>query len=140
MSKYLYLATLERDPDTDGYTVTFPDLPGCITEGDDLLDATDMAQDALEGFLLVLEDGEEKIPAASNWETIMAQVESSSTMVVPVKADTRIARMRDNDRAVKKTLTIPNWLDELAKEKEINFSKVLQDALKELVGVSGPRR
>lgn len=140
MSKYLYLAALERDPESEGYTVTFPDLPGCITEGDNLSEALDMAQDALEGFLLVLEDGDEEIPAASDWNTAIDQVASDSTLVVPVKADTRIARMRENERAVKKTLTIPNWLDELAKEKDINFSKVLQDSLKELVGASGPRR
>lgn len=140
MSKYLYFAVLETDIDNEGYTVTFPDLPGCITEGDTLTEALDMARDALEGYLLVLEDEKEKIPAASDWESINSQLESNSLIVTAIKADTRIARMREDSRSVKKTLTIPNWLDELAKESNINFSKVLQDALKELLNDNSSKK
>ena len=133
MKKYLYFAILEPDFDSQGFTVTFPDLPGCITEGDNLIEALDMAQDALEGYLLVLEDEKEDIPVASDWQNINTQLESSFSIVSAIKADTRIARMREDSKAVKKTLTIPNWLDELAKERNINFSQVLQDGLKDLI-------
>lgn len=131
MGKYLYFAVLDQDADASGYTVTFPDLPGCITEGDDLSESLDMARDALEGYLLVLEDLKEEIPAASDWECIKAQLESDSSIITAIKADTRIARLREDNKAVKKTLTIPNWLDEAAKERNINFSQLLQEALKE---------
>ncbi len=140
MSKYLYFAIFEPDIEDSGYTVTFPDLPGCITEGDNLSEALEMAEDALEGYLLVLEDEKEEIPIASDWTHIYSQLDSNSSIISAIKADTRIARMREESRSVKKTLTIPNWLDELAKERNINFSQVLQDGLKDLINETPSRK
>ncbi|MER2172478.1 MAG: type II toxin-antitoxin system HicB family antitoxin [Psychrobacillus psychrodurans] len=67
MTKYIFPALFEAgDEDEQGYTVSFPDLQGCITEGDTLEEAIHMAKDALAGYLLTSEEDGDKIPAASN--------------------------------------------------------------------------
>ena len=63
-TKFIYPAVFEPE-EVGGYSVSFPDLPGCFTEGDTLEDAFDMARDALGLYLAVLEDEGQTIPAAS---------------------------------------------------------------------------
>lgn len=66
MANYIFPAIFDPGDDgEDGYTVTFPDLLGCITEGDDMEEAVFMAKDALAGFLFVMEEDDDPIPAAS---------------------------------------------------------------------------
>lgn len=125
MSKYVYPAVFH--PNDDGsYTVTFPDLAGCITEGKGLADAMYMAQDALEMWLWYTEDHKENIPAPTMHLTVKAP-----EFVNLVCADTTAYRKRNDSRAVKKTLSLPAWLNAAALEKNINFSQVLQDALRD---------
>lgn len=130
MSKYVYPAVFHRNDDDGSYTVTFKDLPGCITEGHDLADAMYMAQDALEMWLWYTEDHKEAIPAPT-----MGLKVTAPDFVNFIYADTSEYRKKNDSRAVKKTLSIPAWLNAAALEKNINFSQVLQDALKERIGV-----
>ena len=108
------------------YEVYFPDLEGCYTFGDDLQDAIKMAQDVLALTLYEYEADERSIPEAS--ERSMIDLKENE-FINYVTADTLEYRKRFNSKAVKKTLTIPEWLNEAAVEAGINFSQVLQEAL-----------
>jgi len=128
MAKYVYPAVFEAE---DGmYNVSFPDLPDCYTCGDDLPDAMHMAEDALCGWLSRAEEQAKEIPAASGVNVPAAD----GAFVTLILADTDAYRRAHSNKAVKKTLTIPSWLNEAAEHRGLNFSKVLQDALCEQMG------
>lgn len=129
MAEYVYPAVFQ--PNDDGsYTVIFPNLPGCITEGKNLSNALFMAGDALAMWLWATEDLNEPIPAA----TVPQPVEAPQ-FINYVYADTDAYRKKHDSRAVKKTLSIPNWLNTMAEEAGVNFSQILQDALKARLGL-----
>lgn len=124
--KLIYPAIFEPWEDQNGYTVTFPDLPGCVTEGATLADAIQMAEDAASGWVLdELEDGREA-PAASDLQSIRAEDKNLVNLVV---LDMDSYSEKYGAKAVRKNLTIPAWLNTFAEQHSINFSKVLQDAL-----------
>lgn len=131
MAKYLYYALFE--PDEGQYSVSFPDLPGCLTCGDNMSEALYMAKDVLEGWMIGVEDDKESIPNPSEPNAIITQ---QGALVIPIEVDTKLARIKFENQSVKKTLTIPYWLDEMAKENNINFSQVLQEALKQRLGTT----
>ena len=124
MAKYVYPAIFE--PEDSLYNVSFPDLPDCYTCGDTLADAMFMAEDALSGYLARCEEKNRPIPAASVLNGI---VPVQGSVVSLVLADTEAFRRRTSEKAVKKTLSIPSWLNEAAEARHINFSAVLQQAL-----------
>ena len=112
----------------EGYSVEVPDLKGCITQGDTLEEALQMAEDAALGWLLTsVEEGEE-LPSPSNIQDIKLDGKGSfvSLLLLDLTAYTQKYGAR---KSVKKTLTIPMWLNERAEKCGINFSKTLQDAL-----------
>ncbi len=112
-----------------GYAVEFPDLPGCVTGGDDMAEAIFMAEDAASGWVLTeLEDGK-KAPAASNLVDVATEPRQFVNMVA-LDMDAYAAKY--GSRAVKKTLTIPAWLNTYAEEHGISCSSVLQEALKRM--------
>jgi predicted RNase H-like HicB family nuclease len=123
--EYVYPAIFEQNND-GSYTITFPDLPGCISEGKSLSNALDMAQSALTQWIEYLLEEKENLPEPSDIKTIKP---SSNQFVNFVKAEIR------NNRAVRRTVSIPGWLDVKATDAGISLSKVLQDALKEKLGV-----
>ena len=106
MANYVYPAVFHPNEDDSSITVIVPDLPGCITEGKDLADALFMAEDAVSMWLWYAEDSHTPIPAATQ-----------------------------PPRTVKKTLSIPSWLNAQAEQAGINFSAVLQEALKARLGI-----
>lgn len=109
-----------------GYVVEFPDLPGCVTGGDDLAEAIFMAEDAASGWVLTeLEDGK-RAPKATKLGEVSA-LDGSIINMVALDMDAYAAKYGSN--AVKKTLTIPAWLNTYAEENGISCSKVLQEAL-----------
>ena len=116
----------------DGISVEFPDLPGCLTCGDTDEEALAMAKEALALHLYGLEEDNESIPMASSLSQLY--VESNE---IPVLIDVWMPPFRSEMRnqAVKKTLTIPRWLDETAREHKINYSHLLQEALKKHLGI-----
>ena len=110
-----------------GYSVVFPDLPGCITQGDTLEEAMAMAEDTALGWVLLsLEDGED-LPVASNLKKIKLEKKGfTSLMLLDLgQYSEKFSRIK----YVKKTLTIPYWLNKIAERKGLNFSKILQEAL-----------
>ena len=129
--KYAYTAIFL--PEESGlYSVNFPDLQGCYTTGDDVPDAIDMAQDALCLKLYWLEKNGEPIPEASKPQDIKTSGDQFSSIIT---ADTDLYRRFYEKKSIKKTLTIPMWLNERAEQENVNFSGVLQAALKELLHV-----
>jgi predicted RNase H-like HicB family nuclease len=128
--KYVYPAIFTTEE--KGYSVFFPDLEGCYTCGDDLGDALKMAEDILAFTLYDYEKGHKAIPAPSELKLIDVE---SNEFVNYISCDTIEYRKMHNNKSVKKTLTVPEWLNEEATEKGINFSAVLQDALKTQLGL-----
>ena len=124
--KYTYTAIFT--PEKNGlYSVTFPDLQGCYTSGNDMAEAIYMAQDVLCLTLYDMEQDKKFIPIASKPQDIKI-TENQFTSVIVV--DTETYRRYYENKSVKKTLTIPMWLNERAERANINFSGTLQEALK----------
>lgn len=128
--RYVYPAVFSKEE--IGYSVYFPDIEECVTCGDDLADAIEMAQDALALILYEYEDKGKPAPDVSNAEDIPLETGEFVNYIV---ADTIGYRKRFNKKAVKKTLTIPEWLNEMAVKADINFSQTLQEALEEKLKV-----
>ena len=132
MAKYVYPAVFT--PEEDGkYSVFFPDLYGCYTCGDDLQDAIVMAEDVLAFYLYDEEVAQNEIPKSST----TAEIELKDGEFVNYIACNTIeyAKMHNN-RAVKNTLTIPEWLNEAATRAGVNYSQVLQEALMSKLNIS----
>lgn len=122
--KLFYPAVFHKEE--QGYWVSFPDVPEALTEGDNMQEAYKMAVDCLGLALSVKADEHEAFPAPSLPEDI--QLNTDEFLVV-VEFDFLDYKKRTNSKAVKKTLSIPEWLNREALDKGINFSQVLQEAL-----------
>lgn len=133
MSKYIYPAIFAKN-ELGGYCVSFPDVKGCYTQGDDLQDAYDMAKDALCLMLYDIEEDSKDIPPASDISAIKT---SDGEFVSLVSCDTLTYKRYYDRHSVKKTLTIPAWLNTMAEREGINFSSVLQSALKKKLCING---
>ena len=130
--RYAYPAIFTPE-DNGMYSVYFPDLEGCYTAGDDIADAIYMAEDVLAFTLYAYERDKRPIPEAS---VSSAFALNEGEFVNLIMCDTLQYQKRNNNKAVKKTLSIPEWLNEAAAAADVNFSQVLQDALKEKLGVN----
>lgn len=127
MAKYAFPAIFRPAPANEGgYTVKFPDIPNCFTEGDSIADALEAAADALCLMLYDMEESEAVIPEPSAVSDLSV---SDGEIVSLVACDTLEYRKFFDKKAVKKTLTIPNWLNVMAERNDVNFSAVLQEAL-----------
>ena len=124
---YIFPAVFLKEE--DGYSVSFPDIDGAFTCGETFEEALFMAKDCLELNL----DTVDKIPHVTDIDKIKL---NENEYLVMVQADMLNFRKKKDNKPVKKTLTIPKWLNDLGIEKKINFSKVLQDALKEKLQVN----
>lgn len=124
-----YPACFYKDAQTGAYAVEVPDLPGCATGGDTLADAILMAVDAASGWVLTeLEDGR-PIPPASDVNAVQPEQGGFVSMLV-LEMDSYAEKF--GNKAVRKNLTIPAWLNTFAESRHINFSQVLQDSLTEM--------
>ena len=123
--RYVYPAVFEP-AEEGGFIVSVPDIEGCFSEGESLAEAMFMAQDALAMILVYHEDHDNPIPDS----TPIEKVEVPENCVVSlVLADTDQWRRTYENKAVKKTLSIPAWLNAKAMKAGVNFSQVLQEAL-----------
>lgn len=110
-------------------TVTFPDIPSAITQGETQEEAFEMAQEVL-GFAL---EDYEKYPKASNIVELQKQHPESTIVVIGI--DMVAYNRKYHSKKVRKNVTIPEWLNELAEKSNLNFSQVLTDALEEKLNV-----
>ena len=130
--KLIYPAVFSPLEENPGYCVTFPDLPGCVTEGHSLCEAIENAQEAAGGWLIdELEDGNQ-LPSASRMTDIAVEKGDFTDLIV---LDMDVCAAKYGSRAVRKNCTIPSWLNTAAEKRNINFSKVLQDALVKQLGI-----
>jgi len=123
------------DYDEDGISVSFPDLKGIFTCGDDEEEAYRNAKEALGLHLFGLEEDNDYIPNPS--KVIQLSLETNQAAVI-VNVFMPLIRDRVQRATIKKTLTIPKWINDLAEEHKINFSQVLQKALKERLDIESP--
>ena len=132
--KLIYPACFYPDEELGGYGVVVPDLPGCVTQGDDLAEAIYMAVDAASGWVLTdLEDGI-KPPKASQIDEVELEYENGFVSLIVLDMDSYAEKY--GKKSVRKNLTIPAWLNTFAEENHINFSEVLQNALTEIYQAS----
>jgi predicted RNase H-like HicB family nuclease len=125
MSRYAYPAIFTPEKD-GGFSVDFPDLEGCHTCGDNLADAIIMSEDVLALILYGYEHDGKQIPKPSDTSKLHLE---AGEFINFISCDTLAYRKRYGNKSVKKTLTIPEWLNESATAMGINFSQVLQEAL-----------
>lgn len=112
------------------YWVEFPDLEGCFSDGETLADAIANASEALGMYLCSLADRKLEIPPASDIASLHPEDGFVSAVITDPTA------YKKNTKAVKKTLTIPEWLNVEAESRSINFSQTLQEALLNKIGLA----
>jgi len=128
--KYSYIAVVRFDD--DGISINFPDLAGCFTCAETEDEIFQMAKEVLGLHLWSMEQDGEVIPEPSNIKNIKLE-ENETVMLVEVFMPP--IRDRINNRVVKKTLTIPQWLNVEAENHGVNFSQILQNGLKEYLHI-----
>ncbi len=117
----------------DGISITFPDLPGCVSFGKDEDEAMKCAKEVLMLHLWGMEQDDMNIPAPSSLHSIELSKDEIPTMIEVFMPP---FREKQNSRFVKKTLSIPYWLNLEAEHRGINFSKLLQNAIKQELKLS----
>lgn len=117
----------------DGISIEFPDLPGCLSCADTTEEALLNAEEVLGLFLYGLQKDGEEIPPPTLLENIQCDQEEK---VVLIKVWMPLVRHEIENTSVKKTLTIPQWLNEIAEANKVNFSQILQAALKDYLSIN----
>jgi predicted RNase H-like HicB family nuclease len=132
MAKYVYPAIFAKE-ENGQYSVSFPDVSGCLTGGDNMSEAIEMAEDALCLMLYDKEEDGEQIPVPSHPLEIKTE---KNCFVSLIHCDTLEYRKLYDKKAVKKTLTIPSWLNHQAEKADAPFSQILQRGLKDYLQIA----
>jgi predicted RNase H-like HicB family nuclease len=119
--EYVFPAIFHKNGD-ESYTITYPDLPGCISEGKSLANAMYMAELGLKQWIGYLADKKQKIPAASYADKVKT---NRGEFVNLVRVELK------DEHAVRRTVSIPKWMDDKAASSGLSLSRILQDALTE---------
>ena len=130
MAKYVYPAVFKKEGEL--YSVSFPDLESCYTSAASIQEGLEMANDVLCLTLYDLEQEGAKLPEPSE---VNKTAHDGDSFVSLVACDTDWYRRFYESKSVKKTLSIPAWLNDLAEKNALNFSQVLQEALRNKLGV-----
>ena len=130
--KKLFYPALFHKSEEGGFWISFPDFPECFTEGDDMKQAYEMAVEALGLALVNRKEEKEEIPDPSDLD----KIQNEDGPIVIVEFDMLEYQRKHNSKAVKKTLSIPEWLNEEAVSMGVNFSQVLQEALMSKLNIS----
>ncbi len=117
--------------------ITFPDLPGCVSQARSDEEAVSMATEALELHLYGMEQTETPIPKPSRLSDVPTEPEERTILVTAIMP---LVREDMETKAVKKTLTIPAWLNRAAEAAHVNFSALLQRSLREHLGIQDRHR
>ena len=131
MEKLFYPALFHKSEE-GGFWISFPDFPECFTEGDDMKQAYEMTVEALGLALVNRKEEKEEIPDPSDLD----KIQNEDGTIVIVEFDMLEYQRKHNSKAVKKTLSIPEWLNEEAVSMGVNFSQVLQEALMSKLNIS----
>ena len=131
MEKLFYPALFHKSEE-GGFWISFPDFPECFTEGDDMKQAYEMTVEALGLALVNRKEEKEEIPDPSDLD----KIQNEDGTIVIVEFDMLEYQRKHNSKAVKKTLSLPEWLNEEAVSMGVNFSQVLQEALMSKLNIS----
>ena len=131
MEKLFYPALFHKSEE-GGFWISFPDFPECFTEGDDMKQAYEMTVEALGLALVNRKEEKEEIPDPSDLD----KIQNEDGTIVIVEFDMLEYQRKHNSKAVKKTLSIPERLNEEAVSMGVNFSQVLQEALVSKLNIS----
>lgn len=122
--------------DNDGISIEFPDLPGCLPCAQTTDEAFRNAKEALGVHLFGMEQDGDTIPTPASVSELHPE---DGAVIAMIEVFMPSVRDRINNRVVKKTLTIPAWLNREAEAADVNFSQILQDGLKNYLGKSATR-
>ena len=117
----------------DGISITFPDLPGCLPCAQTMEEAFANAKEALQLHVFGMEEDGEDIPIPSQVTAIPLKKGESLAMI---EAWMPPFREKMSNKSTSKTVTIPRWLDVIAKREKVNYSHIFQEALKSYLGVA----
>lgn len=131
MKKVSYLAVFE--PSAEGYSVYFPDLPGCVSFGATFSEAQKQAAEALGLHLYGMEKDGEEIPAPSEKPEIDPDT-AEGYLVSPISVFPDLVKNELDNRRIRTNVTIPAWLKREAEAKGVNYSQILEAALLEYLG------
>ncbi|MDR0513111.1 MAG: type II toxin-antitoxin system HicB family antitoxin [Treponema sp.] len=131
MRKLTYLAVFETD-ENPGIGVYFPDVPGCVSMGNNFDHAVQMAKEALSLHIYGIEKDGEVLPERTEK---VPQI-NAGDMVVPITVYPDIVKDEMNNRREKTTVTIPHWLKQAAEAEGLNYSRLLEAAIKETLGIA----
>ena len=129
MRKLTYVAVFE--PNGNGYGVYFPDLPGCVSIGDNFEHAHTMAAEALELHVYGMEQDGDPLPLPTDRPHVYPET-NAEYFLSPVTIYPDVVRTEYENRAVKTNITLPAWLKDWAAAKGINLSQTLQSVLKQM--------
>lgn len=121
MNTFVYPALFHFNENDGSYTITYPDLPGCISEGKSLENALYMAQECLKQWLECTMEVGDELPSASRPKEV---IPGPGEFVSLIRAELK------DSRAVRRTVSIPKWMDDQVSAAGISLSRVLQDALR----------
>ncbi|MBO4617175.1 Predicted nuclease of the RNAse H fold, HicB family [Lachnospiraceae bacterium YSD2013] len=131
MNRYFYPAVFHTE-EGGSYWISFPDFPECLTQGETIEDAYNMASEALGLCIDERLKNNEELPKVSSPVDYTVTGDDFSCLI---EFDLERYRRTHNTKSVKKTLSIPEWLNEAAIKQNVNFSQVLQDALMSKIGM-----
>jgi predicted RNase H-like HicB family nuclease len=127
MAKYTYPAIFENEQE-GGYSIYFPDIEGCYTQAKDTTEGIENANDALCLMLYELEKQGKSIPKPTNIKNIKVGENDRVTLIA---CDTQFYKNYFEGKSVKINTTIPLWLKEAGEKRNVNFSQILQNGVKE---------
>jgi Uncharacterized conserved protein len=136
MRKLTFLAVVEKGH--DGYGVFYPDLPGCVSFGEDIEEVEKNAKEALELHIYGMEKDGDIVPTPSKTVDKEYIQDGCIILVISIFPD-MVKNMLDSKR-VKTNTTIPQWLKDIAEKQGANYSQLLEYALMEYLGVSQQKK
>jgi predicted RNase H-like HicB family nuclease len=126
--KYVYPVIFERESD-GGFCVYAPDLPGCVTEAADYADGIEKIRDGISGVLYIMDRDHIAFPAASDPAVMECE---SGDVVALIDVSLMEYKRKVGSKAVRRTISIPEYLDEMAAQSGVSLSQVTQDALRSI--------
>ncbi|MCM1184977.1 MAG: type II toxin-antitoxin system HicB family antitoxin [Lachnoclostridium sp.] len=125
MQNLTYLAVF-KPSENGSYSIYFPDLPGCISFGSSLEDASHMAAEAASLHVYSMECDNEEIPTPS---VTLSKEDTEGNIIMPITIHPDLFRMKKDNERIKTNITLPAWLKRIAEEQKVNYSRLLESAL-----------